>query len=237
MTPTTSLSERIADGIVGLIRDHGLRPGDALMSSRDLAGRFDVTVPTVREALRRLEAIDAIRFRHGSGTYVGDGITRHFWVNPHVGGSDLASVLELVEARLLVEPGVAGAAAERRTAEQLAALDAATRNALVPQQADERPELHFHVALAQASGNRLLGETVEALLTVRARDQVEIRHRYNDRGRDHEEHREILTAVRDRDAQAAEDLTRRHLTSIRDALVTDGSASVDAAGTTAEVVA
>ena len=62
--------------------------------------------------------------------------------------------------------------------------------------------MHFHVALAAASGNALLRETVEALLHVRAREQVEIRHRYNDRTRDHAEHVEIFEAVRDGDAEA-----------------------------------
>ncbi len=216
MTP--SLSERIADGIVELIRADGLQPGDALTSSRDLARRFDVTTPTVREALRRLEATDVIRFRHGSGTYVGDGISRRMMANPHVGAVDLESVLELIEARMVIEPQVAAAAALGRTDVDLAALDAAAGNALLPQQGQERPALHFHVALAAATGNRLLRETVEALLHVRARDQIEIRHRYDDRERDHAEHLEIRDAVRDGDADAAARLTRDHLVAIREAL-------------------
>jgi DNA-binding FadR family transcriptional regulator len=43
-------------GVVEIVRDEQLAPGEALASSRDLAKRFDVTTPTVREALRRLEA-------------------------------------------------------------------------------------------------------------------------------------------------------------------------------------
>ena len=53
-----------------------MTPGEALASSRDLAKRFDLTTPTVREALRRLEATGIVEFRHGSGTYVGVGIDR-----------------------------------------------------------------------------------------------------------------------------------------------------------------
>lgn len=215
MTSTESLSSRIADGIVGLIHEQRLAPGDTLSSSRDLARRFEVTVPTVREALRRLEAIDVIRFRHGSGTYVGEGIGRRLIASPHVGGAALESVLELVDARLLLEPPVAAAAAERRTTDGLAALTAAADNALVPQRGAERPALHFHVALAAASGNRLVRDTVAALLDVRSAEQVQIRHRYDDRERDHAEHQEILTAVRDGDAVAAARLTRDHLASIR----------------------
>ncbi|GGF40044.1 GntR family transcriptional regulator [Marmoricola endophyticus] len=215
--PTPSLSERIADGIVALIESSGLGPGDPLESSRALAKRFDVTTPTVREALRRLEATDVIRLRHGSGTYIGEGIGRRLLVNPHVAGSSTDSVLELVEARLLLEPPVAAAAALSRSEGAVALLETAADNALKPQHGEERPGLHFHVALAAAAGNRLVRESIEALLQVRSRDQVAIRHHYDDRGRDHAEHVEILTAVRDRDPQAASTLTRDHLTAIRDA--------------------
>ncbi len=212
------MSERLADDIVEIIGQQRLEPGDLLASSRELARRFEVTTPTVREALRRLEATGIVEFRHGSGTYVGPGFARTLLVNPHRprGGRD--SVLELAEARLVMEPAIAATAARTRDADQLAQLERSTRNALHPPRFDAPERMHFHVALAAASGNVLLREAVEALLHVRAREQVEIRYRYDDRERDHAEHTEIFAAVRDGDAEAAERLTREHLTSIRDAV-------------------
>ncbi|WP_329093622.1 MULTISPECIES: FadR/GntR family transcriptional regulator [unclassified Streptosporangium] len=214
-----SLSERLADDIVEIIRSERLGPGDVLASSRELARRFEVTTPTVREALRRLEATGVVEFRHGSGTYVGPGVDRRLLANPHLPRSTRESVLELVEARLVVEPVIAALAARTRVPEAVEKLEAASVNALYPPRESLRQAAHFHVALAAASGNALLRETVEALFHVRAREQVEIRHRYNDRARDHAEHVEIFEAVRDGDAAAAERLTREHLTAIRDAVV------------------
>ncbi|WP_327351149.1 FadR/GntR family transcriptional regulator [Streptomyces sp. NBC_01304] len=214
-----SLSEHLADSIVEIIRSEQLGPGDALASSRDLARRFEVTTPTVREALRRLEATGVVEFRHGSGTYVGPGIERRLMANPHLPRSSRESVLELVEARLVVEPAIAGAAARARVAEGVRQLEAAAGNALHPPEESLRQSVHFHVALAATSGNALLREAVEALLQVRSREQVEIRHRYNDRARDHAEHLEILEAVREGDADRAEQLTRDHLVAIRDAVL------------------
>jgi GntR family transcriptional regulator, transcriptional repressor for pyruvate dehydrogenase complex len=43
---------------------------------RELAGQFGVTSPTIREAPRRLQATNAVRLRHGSGIFVGDGVPR-----------------------------------------------------------------------------------------------------------------------------------------------------------------
>jgi len=220
MSRESSLSERLADSIVAIIRDERLVPGQALASSRDLAKRFDVTTPTVREALRRLEATGIVEFRHGSGTYVGAGVTRRVLANPHRPRIDRNSVLELIEARLVLEPAIAAAAARARDEEALTRLESAAANALLPPDGDSRPAVHFHVALAAATGNGLLEESLEALLHVRVREQIEIRHRYDDRKRDHAEHVRIYTAVADGDVAAAERLTRDHLESIRAAIRT-----------------
>lgn len=213
-----TLSERLADDIVGIIRTEQLTPGDLLSSSRELAQRFSVTAPTVREALRRLEATGVVEFRHGSGTYVGEGIDRRLLANPHRPAIDQESILELVEARLVLEPSIATEAARKRDADGLRQLEAAVTNALHPPAGDARPAVHFHVALAATSGNDLLRETVEALLHVRVQQQIEIRHRYDDRARDHAEHLQILEAVRDGDAELAQRLTAEHLASIRRAV-------------------
>ena len=218
MTRGETLSERLADQIVEIIRSERLAPGDVLASSRDLARRFEVTTPTVREALRRLEATGAVEFRHGSGTYVGAGIDRRLLANPHRPGTSPAAVLELVEARLVLEPSIAATAARTRDADGLRQLEDSVTNALHPPQGDLRPAVHFHAALAATTGNALLRETVEALLHVRVREQIEIRHRYDDRERDHAEHVRILDAVRDGDAELAQRLTAEHLASIREAV-------------------
>lgn len=223
-----SLSERLADGIVEIIRTERLAPGDALASSRDLARRFDVTTPTVREALRRLEATGVVEFRHGSGTYVGAGAERRLLANPHGPRPSRTSVLELVEARLVLEPALAAAAARVREPAALAQLEQAAANALVPPAESVRQSVHFHVALAAAGGNPLLRETVEALLHVRSREQTEIRHQYNNRSRDHAEHLDIFAAVRGGDQASAERLTRSHLEAIRATVLASPDASQDA---------
>lgn len=218
------LSERLADDIVAMIRAERLGPGDSLASSRELARRLSVTTPTVREALRRLEATGAVELRHGSGTYVGRGITRRLLANPHGTPVDAAAVVELVEARLVLEPSIADAAARRRDPDGLARMEQALGNALTPQVGDARPAVHFHVALAATSGNALLRESVEALLDVRTAEQIEVRHRYDDRERDHAEHVGILDAVREGDVPAARARTEEHLRSIL-AAVRPGGAS------------
>lgn len=208
-----SLSERIADGIVQLIEDEQVPVGHALASSRELAKRFDVTTPTIREALRRLESTGVVELKHGSGTYVADGLNRRLVANQHA-LNRTGSVLELIDARLLLEPQVAAAAATNRTEDDLAALVAATDNALAAPGTIPASG-HFHVALAAATGNRLVADMLNALLHVRSAEQKRLREHYDNRDLDRSEHVEITDAIRDRDAEAATRLVTEHLQSIR----------------------
>ncbi|GAA3583420.1 FadR/GntR family transcriptional regulator [Kribbella ginsengisoli] len=242
-----SLSDRLTEAILGIIRDADLGPGDAIPSARELAKRFELTTPTIREALRKLEATGAVEFRHGSGTYVGPTINNVVLANPHRPPITKNSVLELIGARLLIEPAVAaqaarvqataapapggaGAAEEEAAAEgeagshgagsggwSLEKLEAAVTNALTPP-GGPAFALNFHVELAAASGNPVVEELIGSLLKVRVREQQQIRQLYDNRKRDYEEHRAIFEAVKSGDAAAAEQLTREHLDHIRTAI-------------------
>ncbi|MFF0344512.1 FadR/GntR family transcriptional regulator [Kribbella sp. NPDC004875] len=212
-----SLSDRLTESILGIIRDGGLRPGDAIPSARELAKRFAITTPTVREALRKLEATGAVEFRHGSGTYVGPTINNVVLANPHRPPITKDSVLQLIGARLVIEPAVAAQSAVARQPENLERLEAAVTNALVPP-GGPAFALNFHIELAAASGNPLLHEVLASLLKVRVREQQQIRALYDNRERDHEEHQAIVDAVRAQDAVRAERLTREHLDNIRQAV-------------------
>ncbi|WP_231920364.1 FadR/GntR family transcriptional regulator [Microlunatus soli] len=217
LSRTDSLSGRLADAILDLIRTDGLTTGDAIPSARTLASRFEVTTPTIREALRQLEATGAVELRHGSGTYVGPTIDRAVMVNPHRAPLTKESVLELIGARELIEPDTAAAAALARTDDQLRRLELASGNALNPP-GDRPVAYHFHIELAAATGNRLMRELIESLILVRGRQQRAIRRLYDERERDHREHLEILAAVHDRDPAQARQLTRDHLAHIREAI-------------------
>lgn len=233
-----SLSDRLTEAILGIIRDRNLGPGDAIPSARELAKRFEITTPTIREALRKLEATGAVEFRHGSGTYVGPTINNVVLANPHRPPITKQSVLQLIGARLLIEPAVAAQAAavqvdggskgladEAAVAElsggagwlSLERLGAAVTNALTPP-GGPAFALNFHVELAAASGNPVVEELLASLLKVRTREQQQIRQLYDNRKRDYEEHRAIFEAVQAGDSAAAEQLTRAHLDHIRQAI-------------------
>jgi DNA-binding FadR family transcriptional regulator len=211
-----SLSERLADGLLDLIAEQRLVPGDPLPTVRNLAVRFGVTPPTMREALRRLQATDAVQLRHGSGVYVGAGVLRTLMPNPNSAPIQGEQIRYLIEARLAIEPSIAALAAQHRTDEQLARLESAVDTALREQVGQQGPRLNFHRELASASGNPVLFEVVDSLLAVRRREQKVLRGLIHDRTRDHEQHRAIFAAVQANDQVAAAELTRQHLAELRE---------------------
>jgi DNA-binding GntR family transcriptional regulator len=188
-----AIRERIADGSLA----RGAR-----VHQEDLAEDLGVSRTPVREALRRLAAEGLVEMRTNRGARVAD--------------VDQDGMLGAYEARLVLEPGAARLAAERRLHEPLARM----RAALAAQRRSVRSVEHsfeanrdFHLALVAASGNEFLMQLAERLwvarigLTIYER-QIETEERML---LDIGEHERILAAIEAGDRRGAESMTRRHL--------------------------
>ncbi len=211
-----SLLDDLARSMLDLIADRDLASGEQFESVRSLANRFQVAVPTIREALRRLEATGTVELRHGSGVYVGPNIDRLVLANPLAITPSAGRLVELLQARAVIEPPVAALAAQNRTEAALERMDRQLSEATELIASGDQAQLaevnmDFHRSLALASGNATLAEVVESVTVVNVREHLEILHIHGDRQTDLDEHRAILEAVRAGDAELAERLTREHL--------------------------
>lgn len=106
--PSFSAGARLmlADEVYGALQQailDGTFPPDARINTGELARQFDVSPTPVREALARLES-DGLVEKHPLRGYRTTELLDH------------ARLAELFELRLLLEPGTAASAAERRTA-------------------------------------------------------------------------------------------------------------------------
>ena len=110
----------------GLIAEGVLVPGSKLPAERDLAAMLGVSRSSLRQALKVLENLGVISQRVGSGTRLNPGAASilaeplQFWIL-----LDGITFAELVDARLIVEPKLAGLAAEKATKKDLDALQSA----------------------------------------------------------------------------------------------------------------
>lgn len=215
------LLDDLAEGMLTFIRDQGLVEGDRLPSAGNLARRFGVAVPTLREALRRLEATGALRIRHGSGVYVSD-LSRLILANPHRNALEAETIIQLLEARELVEPHLAELAAHKRTSAQLKELEeilSQSESSLADDANLTTSNMAFHQAIAHCAGNVVLAQTIDTIVELYAPEQEVILRLYGDRKADHAEHKQILTAIRDKDAARAARRMRAHLAGVRRVVV------------------
>lgn len=212
------LLDDVAEGILALIRTQGLTAGDRLPSARELAARFAVATPTLREALRRLEATGTLDIRHGSGVYVRDP-SRLILANPNHRGLEKDTILHLLEARELIEPHLAEQAARECTdgmiTELRAILDRAG-DALRDDAVLAASNMAFHRAIAHGAGNPVLAEMLDSIVEIYGPEQEQILRLYGDRRADHTEHLEILAAVADREPERAGKLMSSHLAGVRE---------------------
>ncbi|HEY3110568.1 MAG TPA: FadR/GntR family transcriptional regulator [Chloroflexota bacterium] len=165
--PRSSLADDIAQRVVDLILDEGLRPGDKLPSERELMARLSVGRSSLREAIKSLTAFGVIEVAVGSGTYVANGdtslLTRPLSWSLLIGER---STRDLIEARRILEVELVGLAAERATeaelaviAEKLALMSVSLENA----EAFARYDLEFHLAIAAAAHNQVLYQVMDTL--------------------------------------------------------------------------
>jgi GntR family transcriptional repressor for pyruvate dehydrogenase complex len=213
-----NLSNYLSQQILSMIRDRQLKPGDRLPSARDLAAQFSVATPTIREALRRLQATGLIDIRHGSGIYVRREADRILLSNPSYGALEAQTILQVLDARLLIEPHLAELAAVNATEDEIAKLRTILeKEAVALEYPDDRyiqTNYELHVVIARASGNIVLMHVVQSLLEMHATELhvvdpnctlAEIR------ARDHHFHQLVVSAIADHDESAARDAMTEHL--------------------------
>ncbi len=222
MQRTPLLAERLADEVRQEIADGIFRARDRLPTEREMSEAYGVSRAIVREALGRLKHDGLIVSRQGSGAYVVDGAAPTLRL--HVVPSDVEDLRAVVELLSAVRSAASAHAAVRRTPAQLAAIrrwyeaiDAAVRNG----QAGEDEDIGFHRAIIEAAGNPLFHQIL-MFLDSRVRQFVRTA-RTNSRQwglteQVQEEHRAMLDAIADGDAEAARLAAERHLANALDRL-------------------
>ena len=222
-----SAPEEVADAIRAWMFGRGMAPGDRLGREEDLAQRFGVSRPTLREALRLLSSAHLVRATKGPGGGIFVAATPEQGIGRSVTDS-VASMLsadsidleELIETRMLLEIPLAGLAAQRASEGDVAALRAVLDEAGDSTHGElfRGLDRRLHGLIAQMAGNRLaraftdwIGEVLQpplhALIEPAVVDAVVV-----------EQHRDIVRAIERGDPTAAERAMREHLVYLHDLL-------------------
>ena len=114
------LAEQVQEQIYHYILELSMRPGDKLPNEFELGEKFGVGRSTIREAVKLLASRGVLEVRQGSGTYVVSTTPSDLDPLGLSGVEDkIALALDLVNVRLILEPGIAEMAALNATEESI----------------------------------------------------------------------------------------------------------------------
>ncbi|WP_120501884.1 FadR/GntR family transcriptional regulator [Roseovarius sp. EL26] len=198
-TRKPDLSAQIAQAIRDAIMSGQMIVDERLPSEAELAEQFQVSRPTVREALKRLAAQSLIRTERGAfgGAFVNrlsyeEAYSQQITTSTLLLSMNTVSFATACEARYALERACTRLAAERRTPDHLAAMRAETHRQAQPGLSDEcfcASDVAFHRALVDATDNPVLryqlAGAVEAMqplmnmITFTARSREEIVRLHN----------------------------------------------------------
>ena len=212
------LSDVIEQQLEHLILEGTLRPGEKLPPERELAKQFDVSRPSLREAIQRLEAKGLLLRRQGGGTFVQTNLWQSF--------SD--PLAELLETRHALEGIAAYYAALRGTDEDLARIRDCH---IVIQQAQESGDLdaeadavmQYQIAVTEAAHNVVLLHLLRCMgpmLEQNVRQNFELLYSRREMLAKVSSHRAgIFEAIVAREPEKAREASHRHLAFIEEILL------------------
>lgn len=216
--------QRLYEQIVQELHDHitaaDLRPGDRLPPERELAARLGVSRASVAQALVALEVLGIISVRHGDGAVLIE----------HAGERQVVAALrarrhrlpEVLEARAALEVKLASLAAERRTEDDLAAIDTALADMAGDVQSGGRGvegDERFHAAVTTAGHSALLARLMKEISDLIRESRLESLTQPGRPAASLAGHRRIAEAIRAQDRAAASAAMEDHIQLVSDVAV------------------
>ena len=217
-----SLSDKLAQRIRGMIQKGDYGQGDRLPPIMEMAKRFSVGHPTIREALKKLETMGIVEIRHGSGVYVSRSEEVLVLASPDYPGTVTKKLLlDLIDTRMPLEMKSVAEAVKNATLDDLVEM-----RRLLKQAGDNfdndvvlnETNMGFHRQIAIASGNTVLLQLLDVLRDLFTEEQRLILGIFGSRERDHREHLAILESLESRDEALGVERMRKHLQGVADSI-------------------
>lgn len=209
---TDRLYIKVAEQLRTLIDNGYFKVGDSFPAERALAEKLGVSRPTIREAMIALELSGLVEIRTGSGIYVTDKKKDN--KSGHLeSGVGLA---EIIEMRYILEPEVCALAASRITDEQIQLLKDIIKEMEVVDISPEdfeKADCKLHLAIAQASENEAIKESIKWLWKLRSESIFTncIQEEIKKQGVCIDEHKKIVSAIVQKNPERARIAMKNHL--------------------------
>lgn len=212
------VSFQIVDQIKALITNGKLKPGDSLPPERELMKVFNVSRPTLREALNMLATMGFVQMSQRQRTKVKSLVPNNI-TEPlsRLLKEDIKTSLELVESRAIIETANAQLAASRATEEDIARLDQSIEDMRKKLEKDASlidEDAGFHLAIAEATHNKIQTHLMFSIYDL-LKEKVGLCY-YDDEA-DHilQQHCKIVEAIKNKDEEKARQGMEEHLSYVQ----------------------
>ena len=202
--------------VVGAIREAissgKLAYGDALPPERSLIDQFGVSRSSLREAFSVLELLGLIESKPGHGRFV-----RSPQAFQKVSGDvplEGQAILELMEARRVLDPAIAFEAARRAGPSDMTKIRrvlTSTRESMCDIKSRAKSDFDFHLAMAEATRNFIFVNIVRMEFNLIMATHEKIYGALEDKGAFASEHEELYEAITMRDADRASRIASLHI--------------------------
>ena len=209
----------LKQALLANLRDARWQAGEKLPTERQMCALYNVGRSTVRRVLGEMKALGLVTQTVGSGTYAAANVADKL---PQTARPDIGiSPAELMEARLIFEPGLIDLVIRNGSAANFATLEECCRNADTARTLEQFEfwDDAFHRALAAATHNGFVVSVFALISKVRDDGEwglLKQRSAMPERRAEYQrEHWAILAALRQRDARLARDALANHLIHVR----------------------
>ncbi|HJB58383.1 MAG TPA: FadR family transcriptional regulator [Candidatus Faecalibacterium faecipullorum] len=165
----TLLAEQVEEQLYDYITKLPMKAGDKLPNEFKLAEQFGVGRSTIREAVKLLVSRNVLETRRGSGTYVKELVPAD--LDPlnlrHV-EDKVSLAMDLVDLRLILEPGIAELAAYNATEEEISRLKElcdTTEYKIEHNLYYIQDDIDFHTYIARCSKNKVVEQLISIIET------------------------------------------------------------------------
>lgn len=207
---TQSLDSAVLDRLTEFIAAAGYEAGARLPAERELAERLQVGRSTIREALKRWEALGVVEMRKGSGTYLRASVDPDAIHLPLTIQRQRDSLLRTLDIRRALEAEAAALVATKGSDAAIAEIEAKLeRMEAVHRKYGSAPQedWEFHLSIYNATGNPLFGQIVATLYEAFHDFFSYPFGRQDFAGRSFHLHREMFEAIKARDPETAREKT------------------------------
>jgi len=211
-----SLSNIVATRIEEVIISKKLITGSKLPSEKELGEKFNVSRTVIREALKHLNAKGLISIKKGKGAFVENVSVKNVTdiLSLYFGVNSSKNMIDLIKARLMVEPSIAEEASRNRNEEDLLKLKKNynsmknNEDIIIHAQLD----VEFHLLVAEATHNDLIPLLIDPIHKLMPEIKALVMKNVpNARKSALKMHKEIIDAIESQNEEMAFSSMKNHL--------------------------